>query len=148
MIAHPLAAPVLSGSGALLLFVFFRAFRAFCFSSHLFASPILCYLRFEDSLVRALIKVVQCNPFVLYVDFKTLLIIARHIYPVAYLAFDTDIRYEAMHGLRIDARQITGVWIAIGIAIGYIKQKGEVMPFRRVTENGWCSRCHNCYSSS
>ena len=67
---------------------------------------------------------------------------ARHEDVVAHLALDADISDQSVHGFGVDARQVAGVRVAVGVAVGHVEQQHEVVAAHRVQIHGGRRRGH------
>ena len=51
----------------------------------------------------------------------------RDVHVVANLAFQRDVRDQALHGFRVHPRQIAGIGVAVGVAVLDIEEEYEIV---------------------
>ena len=54
-------------------------------------------------------------------------VLLQRLYIVADLALQADIGYQTVAGLGVDAGHITGIGVAVGVAVLYIEQNDEIV---------------------
>ena len=59
-----------------------------------------------------------------------------HIDIVADLALDRDISHEPLHRLGVDAGQIAGIGVSVGVAIPHVEEQDKVVAAVGVGGNG------------
>jgi len=66
------------------------------------------------------------------VDLEAALVPVHHVHPVPYLALDGHIGHQTLHRFRIYPRQVPGIRVAVGVAIGHVEQQHGVVAACRV----------------
>ena len=97
-------------------------------------------------LVRPPVLGVQRLSTALDVYLESRLVAAGHIHPVTHLPLDGHVCHQALHRLRVHARKVPRVRIAIRIAVGDVEQKHEIVAAAYVKHH--IGGGHHVYSSS
>src|SRR5918994_4343105 len=79
---------------------------------------------------------VERDALVLNVDLEALFVAVGEVNVVADLALDRNIGNETLHGFGVDAGQVAGVRIAVGVAIGDIEEENGVVALGGVGVDG------------